>query len=130
MPHRPHAAAPVASSATVSVPADDASARDTVVDKSAADDAADNHPAAGGDNLVTGDGAHADSADSENDAADKEDNASATTFQLTLGARYWGALGTTTRTQPGVAHGDTTRIRPAQLFPPAPGATPSRIVAV
>ena len=43
---------------------------------------------AGGDDLVTGDGAHIDSADSNDDAADKEDNASATTVQPTPGAQY------------------------------------------
>ena len=65
----------------------------TVLEKLAADDAADNnaaddHPAAGGNDLFIVNGAHVDSADSNGDAADKEDNASAMTVQPTPGAWY------------------------------------------
>ena len=78
-PHLPHAAPPAASYAAVSVPADDTPTRDAVLYKSADDDAADDHPTTGGDDLVTGDGARVDLADSDNDAAGEEDNALATT---------------------------------------------------
>ena len=50
---------------------------------------AEDRPAAGGDDVATGDGARVGSADSDNGAADEEDNPSATTVQSTPGARYW-----------------------------------------
>ena len=73
---------PAASSSVACVPA-----RNAFLDKSAHDDAADAHPAAGGDGIVTGGCARVDSADSNDNAADKEDNALATTFQPPTGAR-------------------------------------------
>ena len=86
-------------------------AQDAVLAKSADNNAANDHPAAGGRNLGTRDGAHVDSADSDDDAADKEDNALATTVQPTHGARYWRAPGTITRIRPGAAHCAAMRIR-------------------
>ena len=88
-----HTTTPSAPSAAASVPTDSVSTRDTVLDELAAEDAADNnaaddYPAARGDNLDTGDGARVDSAESNDDAADKEDNVMATVVQLTPGARY------------------------------------------
>ena len=102
---------PTASSSVVSVPADDAPTRDAVLDESANNNAAHNHPAARGNNQVTGNGARVDSAESDDDTADKEDNPSATTVQTTPGARHWRASGTTTRIRPCVAHQTPTRIR-------------------
>ena len=60
---------------------------ESATNDAADDDAADDHPAAGSDDLVTGDGARVDSADSDDDASDKEDNALATRVQPTPGAR-------------------------------------------
>ena len=101
----------------MSVPADDAPARDAVLDKSAADDTAADHPVVGGNNLVTSNGARVDSVESDNNPADKEDNASATTRvrQPTPGARYWRAPGTTTRICPGAAYHAARRIRPSAV---------------
>ena len=117
----PHRSPPTASSAATSVPANNAPSRDAVLDESADNNTADDHTAAGGDDLVTGDGAHVDLADSDDDATDKEDNASAITVQATPGARFWRAPGTTTRIHPGAVHRAATRIRPSA----APGYTAS-----
>ena len=104
-----HTTTPSAPSAAASIPTDDAFTWDTVVKKSATDDAADHdaandHPAAAGNDLVTIDDAGVDSADSDDNAVDKEDNASVMTIQLLTSARYWRAPGTTTRTRPTAAH--------------------------
>ena len=83
---------PAASFAAASVPSNTATTRDAVLDESATedaadDDASDDNPVAGGDDLFTSDGARVDSADSDNNAADEENNALATTVQPTPGAR-------------------------------------------
>ena len=96
-----------ASCATTSVPGDNAPAQDPVLDESANvnaanGDAADDHSAASGDDLVTGNGASVDSAGSDDVAADKWDNASEKGVDPTPGAWYWRAPGTTTMIRLGI----------------------------